>query len=148
MPNNTLLQHIWSRKISVPDRSEVSPLASMLETLLPTKVVTLVQEDCHADSYALMESTTLLPNVSLGDVLAEELDLHVPKETVILIEPSHIANAKEYNLREQGNALGRILIHLACEQGQPIAARLQDSQTAANAIKEPAAEAIHLMAAQ
>lgn len=117
-----LLQNIWTRNIILPPDGQRSPLVSMLETLLPVPIITLVQRDSLVSPYALPESTPLLPSVSLGDVLAEELGLVVPVNALILIEPDHLANAQEYDADTLGSHIGRILISVTHQSNRTNAA--------------------------
>jgi len=109
MQRKILLERIWSQFIKMPESGCVSPLASILESLQPEKVVTLVQDSPLTAPYIMTEDTVLLPGVSLGDVLAEEFNVNVPKNSIVLVEPAHLANAKEYDPKEIGEVLGRIL---------------------------------------
>ncbi|TMV85816.1 hypothetical protein FGG78_20440 [Thioclava sp. BHET1] len=60
----------------------------MIEALLPVRTITLRSAVAIGGICVLPESTELMPGLSLGDVLAEELDLSVPYGVLIVIEES------------------------------------------------------------
>ncbi|MDX2485534.1 MAG: hypothetical protein QNK42_17960 [Pseudodonghicola sp.] len=113
MRSDALLELIWGEAIEVRGPEELSPLARLLGALLTVPMVTLV---AHADDnrpFAMMESDELLPDAPLGDILAEELGLDVPRDAVVLIEPIGFADAASFSGRALGEELGRILGDIA-----------------------------------
>jgi hypothetical protein len=116
MQEEILLEQIWSQIIRVPEPGRVSPLSSILESLLSVSVVTLIQDDSSAAPYAMTEDSILLPGVSFGDVLAEEFNITMPENALVLVEPAHLADAEKYDPKEIGEILGRILIGIACSK--------------------------------
>jgi len=120
MQDCALLEQIWSEAIEARPPEAMSPLARLLGALLTVPVVTLVS---HADGdrpHALMESDELLPGASLGDVLAEELGLDVPRDAVVLIEPVAFADAEAFSGAALGEELGRVLSDIASCAGAPL----------------------------
>lgn len=121
MQKDRLLEQIWEGAITVRSPDGMSPLARLLGALLTVPLVTLVGEDGGARPLALMETDELLPGASLGDVLAEELGLDVPRDAVVLIEPVAFADARSFSGRALGEELGRILADIAACADLPAA---------------------------
>jgi hypothetical protein len=117
MQNNFLLEQIWCRRIKVRNVNNISYLGSILEVLLATKVVSLIDENEHSAPYALSERSQLLPDVLLGDVLFEEMDLEVPANAIILVESAAFSEGESYDSRQLGDALASVLMDVAAFQG-------------------------------
>lgn len=120
MQNNRLLEQIWGNAIELRDPDQMSPLARLLEALLTVPTVALVSYAAAERPLALMESAELLPGASLGDILAEEIGIDVPRDAVVLIEPAAFADAESFSGNALGQELGRILMELACAGAAPL----------------------------
>ena len=113
MREKVLLQHIWSEKVEVRDPESKSPLAAILEAILSTNVIVLNVDNATQSPFALMENVELLPDVSLGDVLFEELNIDVPANAIVLVEPKQVTDEELYSSQQLGDVLGRVLIDVA-----------------------------------
>lgn len=120
MQVNSLLKQIWSNKIAARERDSKSPLTSILEVLLSVSVVSLVLDSNATPAYAMAEHTELMPGVTLGDVLYEELNIDVPRNAIVLVESTDQANAVSCESHVLGGALGRVLIDLVSAQNTSV----------------------------
>jgi len=120
MQGDALLEQIWSGAIEARTADNMSPLARLLGALLTVPMVTLVSRSEVARPFAMMETDELLPDAPLGDVLAEELGLEVPRDALVLIEPVGFADARSFSGRALGEELGRILNQVATSSPDPV----------------------------
>ncbi|MDK3016731.1 hypothetical protein [Pseudodonghicola flavimaris] len=120
MQNETLLELIWSGAIESRNANGDSPLAGLLDALLTVPAIGLVGDLGDGRAHAFMESTELMPGVSLGDVLDQEMGLDVPQDAVVLIEPACSADAEVYSGNHLGQVLGGILMQLAGAGASPL----------------------------
>ena len=123
MQSDLVLEQIWSGVIEARSAENMSPLARLLGALLTVPMVTLVAHAKVARPFAMMETDELLPGAPLGDVLAEELGLDVPRDALVLIEPVGFADALSFSGRALGEELGRILNEIATGGGAQSGAR-------------------------
>ena len=117
MTENKILEHIWSDAIELRASDRMSPLARILDAVVNIPTITLVSHLGNSHPVVFMESTELAFGATLGDILAEELGVQVPKGAVVLIESAEFADSKEYSGTELGQVLGNILLGLAGESG-------------------------------
>ncbi len=117
MQGDLVLEQIWSGAIEARSAENMSPLARLLGALLTVPMVTLVAHAEVARPFAMMETDELLPGTPLGDILAEELELDVPHDALVLIEPVGFADALSFSGRALGEELGRILNEIATGGG-------------------------------
>jgi hypothetical protein len=108
-----LLELIWGGAVTSRDANSMSPLARILDALLVVPMIALVSNGGHHSPVAMVESIELLPGATLGDVLTEELGLHMPRDAIILIEPVTKADAIEVSGADLGRDLGNILMSMA-----------------------------------
>lgn len=113
MVHNSLLTSIWSGKIEVRYGEDMSPLATLLSSILTVPTVSLVVESDIKRPVAFADSVELMPGLPLGDVLTEELGFDVPVNCVILIEPASVVDSTEFSAAELGRDLGRVLTSVA-----------------------------------
>ena len=113
MDEQELLRLIWSKQILTRRNDLASPIAQVLEALLQQRTICLVVEGVLGEVTAMAESAELMPHVTLGDVLAEEMGIYLAKGTLVVFEPSHLSYAVEFSGHEFGQILGRILLGLA-----------------------------------
>ncbi len=121
MRNSALLEQIWSEMIEARQPEDMSPLARLLGALLSVPMITLVSRGAGDRPFALMEGDELLPGASLGDILAEELGMDVPRDAVVLIEPVAFADAQSFSGHALGEELGRVLTDIAACASAPAA---------------------------
>jgi hypothetical protein len=108
-----LLELIWSGAVASRDANSMSPLARVLDALLVVPTIALVSSGVHHHPVAMVEGNELLPGATLGDVLTEELGIHVPRDAIVLIEPVAMADATEVSGAGLGRDLGNILMSMA-----------------------------------
>ncbi len=144
MNDGELLEMIWSGALELRGRDTMSPLARLLDALLVVPTVTLVSKAGSHRPVALAEGSELLPGAPLGDILAEELGIHVPHDAVVLVEPVEMADTSEVSAAELGRELGAILMSMAAapqEAGLQAfangAARQYSSQVAGHGLATP-----------
>ncbi|MFC2970514.1 hypothetical protein [Acidimangrovimonas pyrenivorans] len=65
---------------------EASRTAGVIRQILPIRLVCLVSSRPEAEPQLLPESTELMPGITLGDVLVEELGIEVPYGALVLVE--------------------------------------------------------------
>jgi len=123
MQSDVVLEQIWGGAIEARSAENMSPLARLLGALLTVPMVTLVAHAEVTRPFAMMESDELLPGAPLGDVLAEEMGLDVPRDALVLIEPVGFADAMSFSGRALGEELGRILNEIATGDRGPIGPR-------------------------
>ena len=141
MQSDVVLEQIWSGAIEARASENMSPLARLLGALLTVPMVTLVAHAEVARPFAMMETDELLPGAPLGDVLAEEMGLDVPRDALVLIEPVGFADAMSFSGRALGEELGRILNEIATGGRGPIGAR-GTYHTAGSELPGPALRAL------
>ena len=114
-----LLQLIWQNAV-MPAQSPVADrFARLIGAMVPTNVVHLVAAAPMSGPAVYTDETEVMPGVSLGDVLAEELGLDVPYGTIVVVE-SQAAHAAgrgadgcEGELSQRlGAVVGRILLDI------------------------------------
>ena len=113
MQTPSLLGQIWDGDIEQRKVEDMSPLGRVLGAFLSVPTVSLVATKGRTVPEALIEWIELMPGATLGDVLSEELGIHVPRGSVILIEPVDFCPSPEYFGKELGNTLGNVLIDIA-----------------------------------
>lgn len=95
--------------MSVLPDPEFSRTAGLIRQTLPIRLVCLVSSRPDARPQLLPESTELMPGITLGDVLVEELGIEVPYGALVLIE----------TLRSLNAGLGDNL-YIGCEDSQTL----------------------------
>lgn len=113
MVTRELLDRIWSGDICVCAHEEKSPLAALLGNLLNVPTVTLVVASGLSKPIAFADCVELAPGLLLGDVLSEELQVDVPVNSVILLEPAEYVAAHSFSTKELGQNLGKVLSSFA-----------------------------------
>lgn len=108
-----IVEQIWGGDISDVQESAVSPLEGLLASVVNVPVVTLASRVDGGRPYALLESSEVLPGVSLGDILSEELSLEVPFGSLILVQPMGFSDTKDFSGQKLGEMLGMIILDMA-----------------------------------
>lgn len=72
--------------MSVLPDLETSRTAGLIRQILPIRLVCLVSSRPDAKPQLLPESVELMPGITLGDVLVEELGIEVPYGALVLVE--------------------------------------------------------------
>jgi hypothetical protein len=100
----TILNDIWSGRITGMPLNTASPVDRILKALLPVKAVCLAMEDCP-QSLVLTDRTDL-DGFQLGDVVAQELDVMVPYGALVVIHDKELGLA---SAEDVSYAIGRIV---------------------------------------
>ena len=111
MEHTAILEQIWGEQISVLDSKTLSPLAGLLQSLVDTPIIVLASS-CSRYPFALPDHFELMPGLSLGDVIDEELGCHVPEGATVLVEPVDFARKQDFSGRKLGEMLGEVLLGL------------------------------------
>ncbi|WP_143595150.1 hypothetical protein [Thioclava sp. DLFJ4-1] len=94
MKNNDLLAQIWEGSVTQTSSGAGSQGSLVAAALLPAHSVLLRSTRTDASLLVLPEAEELLPGISLGDILAEELGIEVPYGSLVVIEPTQVAGVK------------------------------------------------------
>lgn len=115
-----LLEEIWTGRIRPACASGVADLETLLEAMLPVRLISLTRAG-GADRPLLMpDSTEMMPDLPLGDVLAEELDLIVAPGTLVLIADTRAAASMSEVSARAGAAMGDLLHRLVARADLPL----------------------------
>lgn len=85
MRNSRILELIWQGDLQLAKGSGVRQKRRVLSALLPLRVVFLTASRGVDRSFILSVDTEVLPEITLGDVLAEELSIDIPSGTLVVI---------------------------------------------------------------
>ncbi|WP_102223643.1 hypothetical protein [Acidimangrovimonas sediminis] len=86
MTKKLLLEQIWNGSVSAWPTGEKGDIARGIAALLPVQTVCVDNAAPHGVPRVLPEATELLPGLTLGDVLAEELGIEVPFGALVVFE--------------------------------------------------------------
>jgi hypothetical protein len=113
MNGRKLVELIWGGDMELREADSMSPLARLLDAFLVVPTITLVANAGLHRPVAMAEGDELMAGASLGDILAEELGIHIPSDAIVLIEPAAMADATEVSGTDLGRELGNILLSMA-----------------------------------
>jgi hypothetical protein len=82
--------------------------------LFPARAILIATEDGALPERLLLDDTEVMPSLSLGDIIAEELNLQVPYGTAIVFVPQ-MALVETATAALRGATLGRIFAHVILE---------------------------------
>ncbi|MCA1777765.1 MAG: hypothetical protein LC676_19810 [Loktanella sp.] len=85
MRNSRIFELIWQGDLQLAKGSGVRQKRRVLSALLPLRVVFLTASRGVDRSFILSVDTEVLPEITLGDVLAEELSIDIPSGTLVVI---------------------------------------------------------------
>jgi len=89
MQNTKLLESIWKGDVFAAKSGKCQEVARLLGLILPLRTVPLSAKSGVSRSCIVSENIELLPEIHLGDVLAEELGADVPFGAMIVIFKEH-----------------------------------------------------------
>ncbi|SEN26570.1 hypothetical protein SAMN04488011_103209 [Palleronia pelagia] len=120
MTMKTLLHALWDGAVRpcAPCRAET--FDRLLSHFVPVNCVLLTIDDTMAQPRALSEDTNLVSGITLGDAVAEELDVDVPYGAVILIR--HEAAIDDLS-HAAGQAVAELAIAMVARAPLPAARR-------------------------
>ncbi|PYE84364.1 hypothetical protein [Pseudoroseicyclus aestuarii] len=113
-----LLELVWQGALRPSSGAAEQRAQRMLEAVLPVRTISLTASRGMTAAYVQPENIELMPALSLGDVLAEELDLEVPYGALVAIAPANLAASPDDEAlsRRTGMVLGEALLG-AMERG-------------------------------
>ncbi len=85
MPQERFIELIWQGDIAAASGAGASRFQRALGALLPLRIVSLAATAGVERRQIMAEATSLMPELSLGDVLAEELGIDVPFGALVLV---------------------------------------------------------------
>lgn len=123
MKRNALLEQIWSGAVTLFDAGTPGEIARGVMALLPVRTISLKNAGCHPLPRILNESEELLPGLTLGDVLSEELGIDVPYGALVVFE--EVAEVSEGEGKTSADV---ILGHLVPGTAEPAPAPERDAR--------------------
>lgn len=93
MKRSVFLEQIWGGSVTLFEGGEPGEIARGVMALLPVRTVSLRNAGSHELPRIMSEAEELLPGLTLGDVLGEELGIDVPFGALIVFE--EVATAPE-----------------------------------------------------
>jgi len=110
-----ILEHIWSETLDLREGADLPPLASILSSLLAAPMIcfTTRMGGANARPTVSFAGAEVMPGATLADVLFEEFAIEISDETIVLIEPLTMTDAKPLTGQELGQSLGEILVELS-----------------------------------
>ncbi|MBV1864933.1 MAG: hypothetical protein KUG74_10915 [Rhodobacteraceae bacterium] len=115
MQNTKLLESIWKGDIFAANSRKCQEVTRLLGLILPLRTVPLSAKSGVSRSCIVSEHIELLPEIHLGDVLAEELCADVPFGAMIVIFKEHgwMESSSQANVSfELGLLIGDTLLNL------------------------------------
>jgi hypothetical protein len=144
MQNTTLLESIWQGDIFASKCRRSHEIVRLLRLVLPLDFVHFTARSGIARSCIIPEHIELLPEIHLGDVLAEELDANVPFGAMVVVfkERDWTEAATETNESyELGVLIGDLLVSLINDCVFPLQSEMEVLSVMANSyyrlIKSP-----------
>lgn len=134
MRNSRILELIWQGDIQLAKGTRVRKKKRVLSALLPLRIVFLAAKRGVDRSCILLVETELLPEITLGDVLAEELSIDVPAGTLVVISDAEML--AEEILDEE----------LSYDMGVLVAETLMEAVRGGNFPLEQETDALYVMA--
>jgi hypothetical protein len=111
---NDVLGVLWSGKGKAVSDREAAAFRELLATLYPGRTILIGVEDGAMSERALLDDIEVMPSLSLGDVVAEELNISVPYGTVMAFVPISVFSAEACE-RRQGEVLGRVYAQIVLD---------------------------------
>lgn len=135
MQNTMLLESIWQGDIYASKCQRSREISRLLGKILPLDIIHFTAKSGITRSCIVSEHIELLPEIHLGDVLAEELDVDVPYGAMVVVykERDWIETASQSNVsHELGLLIGDLLISLINDCVFPIQYELKVLSVMAN----------------
>ncbi len=111
MVRKSLLESIWDGSITALPAGADCRIAREITRLVRVPVLSLGASRPMGDLRVWPEALELMPGVTLGDVLAEELGLDVPYGALVVVEATEGAAAGRMDLREIEALIDRAMQH-------------------------------------
>lgn len=114
---STLLQAIWTGEAKAVPPTAKPALIDTLETLFKIQTVVIEVPAGPLCGQVLQETTELMPDLPVADVLDEELDIHVPDGAVIVCLSRRVLGATR-SVKDQAQALGNVCAQIVVDTVQ------------------------------
>ena len=105
---------LWSGKGKAVSEDESALFRSLLSGFFPGRTILVGVEGNAISERVLLDDAEVMPAVSLGDVITEELGIAVPYGTVVAFVPMK-AFALAATIEERGQVLGRVCAQIILE---------------------------------
>ena len=112
---STLVEQIWNNSLHACQDDSISPLARMLQSLLPHPVACFYSTSGYGfdEPIAMYGLEEVLPGATLADILDQECGIEISDDTIVLVESAKTRNAPHVSAQKMGLAMGNILVSLA-----------------------------------
>lgn len=111
---NDVLSVLWSGGASAVGDGEAGTFAQLLRALSPVRAMLVATEGGALEERVLLDDMEIMPSLSIGDIMAEELNLQVPYGTVIAFVPeAAMQDCAPPSVR--GESLGKLLGQIILE---------------------------------
>ena len=112
---STLVEQIWNNSLHACQDDSISPLARMLQSLLPHPVACFYSTSGYGvdEPIAMYGLEEVLPGATLADILDQECGIEISDDTIVLVESAKMRNAPHVCAQKMGQAMGNILVSLA-----------------------------------
>jgi hypothetical protein len=111
---NDVLSVLWSGRASAVGDGEAVTFARLLRALSPVRAVLVATESGALEERVLLDDVEIMPSLTIGDIMAEELNLQVPYGTVIAFVPAAaMQDCAPPSIK--GKSLGRLLGQIILE---------------------------------
>jgi hypothetical protein len=109
MQEKKLIDGIWKGACCADRADDRNQLKLLIQALVPVQTSIFQVQGWSADPSVKSDDIECIPGVNLGDVLAEELDAHVPYGSLIIIRNE---NAFTNISHAAGTIVGEVLLHI------------------------------------
>ncbi|MCU4654345.1 hypothetical protein N8I71_16005 [Roseibacterium sp. SDUM158016] len=111
---NEILGILWSGQAKVIAETEAALFRTLLAALFPGRAVLIGIDGDEVNERALLDDTEVMPALSLGDVVAEELGISVPYGAVIAFVPLAVFSPQATSA-VRGVVVGRVYAQILIE---------------------------------
>lgn len=109
MQEKTLIHGIWKGACCADRADDSNQLKLLIQALVPVQTSIFQVQGWSADPSVMPDDIECIPGISLGDVLAEELDAHVPYGSLVIVRNE---NAFANISHAAGTIVGEVLLHV------------------------------------
>ncbi|SHF49717.1 hypothetical protein SAMN05444339_10710 [Loktanella atrilutea] len=118
MQEEKLTQSIWKGACCVDRADDCNQLKLLIKTLVPVETSVFQIQGWSGHPSVMADDIECIPGITLGDVLAEELDACVPYGSLVIIRNE---NAFSDISHAVGTIVGEMLLHVVCRGVFPLA---------------------------
>ena len=113
MTETRLVHALWNRAVHSVADFRATQFSAFMRFLVSVDAVVLEIDSDDKRPIVLSDDIELMPGASFGDVLAEELDIHLPYGSLVLLQPSGFAACPS---ESAGYMVCQLIIALAKQQ--------------------------------